>query len=163
MATERQNADGSVSILREQDQADLCRIGGYAGPAGSAVPRFNSGSTLEFNVAGGADSAGGVFSWQNTLGYDIRITGFQLTVSTKSTGACTVSAGQTAVSGTTSSSNLMNGRAVGTGQGCLNGGGLSAVCKQNEWLTISRASGASAGLVGMASFDFKPVFAAGSK
>jgi hypothetical protein len=163
MAVELQRSDGSISVLRELDSADLCRIGGYAGPAGSGVPRFNSGSTLEFNVAGGTDTAGGILSWQNTLGYDIRITGFQLTVSTVASAACTISVGQTSVSGTTLSSNLMSGQDVRSATGCFNGGALSVICKQGEWLTASKASGASAGFVGLASFDFKPVFAAGAK
>lgn len=164
MAVERQNSDGSVSILREQDYLDVCRIGGYAGPAGSNVPRFNSGSTMEFNVAGGTDTGGGILSWQNTLGYDIRVTGFQLEVTTIASGACTVSAGQTAVSGTTSSSNLLSGQDVHSATGVFpSASPVGVKVKQNEFLTISKASGASAALVGLASFDFKPVAAAGTK
>jgi len=163
MATERQNADGSVSILREQDQQDLCRIGGYAGPAGSNIPRYNSGAILEFNVAGGTDSAGGLLSWQNNLGYDILITAFQFDVTTIAAAACTASFGATATSGTTLSSNLMNGQDVHSASGQFNGGALSVKVPAGKWLTGSTASGASSGLVGMASFAFKPQLGPGSK
>jgi hypothetical protein len=163
MATERQNADGSVSVLREQDQQDMCRLGAYAGPAGSNQPRFNGGEWLEWNIAGGTDTGGGILSWQNNLGYDVIVTDFSLEVLTQSSGACTVSFGQTAVNGTTSASNLMSGQSVASAG--LNAAAAPVKVKvpANTWLTGSRASGASAGLVGIARASIIPALGAGSK
>lgn len=150
---ERQNADGTISGLREYDTAEMYKLGGSRGPAGSNVPSFEGGGTLSFNIAGGTDTAGGILSWQNNLGYDIIVTGHQLDVTTQSSGACTVSIGQTATNGTTSSSNMINGQTVAAA-GIFNGGALSVIVHNGDWITGSKASGASAALVGAAIFQY---------
>lgn len=103
------------------------------------------------------DSGGGVFSWQNPEGVDIEIVSLDLDVTTKASGACTLDCGTTAVSGTTSSNNLMTGVDVGTAAGVFNNNeekGASGKSKQRlsagKWVTGSKASGASAGIVGYA-------------
>jgi hypothetical protein len=133
------------------------RQGGYAGPAGSNAPSFIPGSSLSFNFAGGTDTAGGILSWQNTLGYDIIVTWHAIYVTTIASGACTISIGQTAVSGTTSSSNMISGQDVHSATGLFGTSSPIAVkVGQNEWITASKASGASAALVGRAYFYFIP-------
>lgn len=157
MAEQKQNADGSVSTIRERDSLEVCRAGGVAGPAGSNTPSFIPGSSLSFNLAGGTDTGGGILSWQNTLGYDIIVTWHALYVTTVATGACTVSIGQTATNGTTSSSNMISGQDVHSATGVFGTSSPVAIrVKQNEWITASKASGASAGLVGNAYFYFIP-------
>lgn len=157
---ERQNADGSVSGLRERDLAEVYRYGGLAGPAGSFTPSYPGGGTLAFNVAGGTDTAGGLLGWQNNLGYDIIVTSHWLDVTTIATGACTVSFGQTATNATTSASNMINGQDVHSSTGVFNGGALSVKVANGTWITGSKASGASAGLVARAYFSFTPAAAA---
>lgn len=161
MAVEKQNADGSYSGVREKDGAELWRAGGYAGPAGTNVPEYLGGSSLVFNVAGGTDTAGGLLSWQNNLGYDIMVTSHQLHVQTQSAGACTVSFGGTSTSGTTLASNMISGQSVAA-TGVFNGGALSVLVPNGKWLTGSTATGASSGLVARAYFSYIPAGAAGA-
>lgn len=161
MAVEIQYADGSYGGLREKDNLSIWRAGGYIGPAGSNKPAFFGGATLVFNLAGGTDTGGGILSWQNTLGYDIMVTSHQLDVSTQSGVSCTLSGGQTAVSGTTLSTNMISGQSVAS-TGTFNGGSLSVKVPQNTWITVSTASGASSGLVARAFFSFQPIPAAGA-
>lgn len=160
MAVNKENADGSVSIVRERDSLECSRAGGVAGPAGSNTPSYIPGSSLSFNFAGGTDTGGGILSWQNTLGYDIIVTWHAINVTTKASAACTISIGQTATSATTLSSNMINGQDVGTAAGVFGTSSPVAIkVKQNEWITASKASGASAGLVGCAYFYFIPATA----
>lgn len=153
----QQYADGTERALRERDGAEMTRIGGYAGPAGSNVPDFPIGSTMRFNIAGVSDSAGGIQSWQNNLGFDILVTGHQLNITTVATGICTVSVGQTATNGTTLSSNMLSGVDVHTATGVKNPGSpIGILVPKNTWITASTASGASAGLVGLLYFQYNP-------
>lgn len=156
MAIEIQYPDGSYGGLRERDGLPLWRAGGYAGAAGSNVPSYSGGATAMFLISGGTDTAGGLLGWTNNLGYDIIVVGHVLEVTTQSSGACTVSFGQTPTSNVTSSSNMINGQTVAAA-GVFNGGALSVKVKQNEFITGSKATGASAGLVGKAYFTFVPV------
>jgi hypothetical protein len=157
MAVEKQNADGSESILGP-DGNEVARFGGRKQPAGTSTntPDFPNGSTLRFQIGGGTDTAGALLSWQNTLGYDILVYSHQLNVTTHSTAACTVSLGQTATNGTTLASNMISGQSVAS-NGAFNGGALSILVPQNTWITGSTASGASAGLVAVAYFEYVPV------
>lgn len=161
MAVEQQHADGSYGGLRERDSLETWRAGGYRGPAGSNTPAFFGGFSLDFNLGGGTDTAGGILSYQNNFGYDIIVTGHQLDVTTASSGACTVSFGETATSGTTLSSNFINGQSVAS-TGTFNGGALSVKWPQGKWITGSTASGASTGLVASAKIQCLPSPAAGA-
>lgn len=103
------------------------------------------------------DAAGGILAWQNPEPGDIIIERVEIDVITKSTVACTADAGTTATSAATSSNNLLTALDVGTAAGLFNNTddkGASGKSHQRlaagKWVTISKASGAAAGLVGFA-------------
>lgn len=103
------------------------------------------------------DTGGGVFSWANPESGAIAILRVLLDVTTKSTSACTLAVGTTTVSGTTSASNILNGLDVGTAAGLFDNfaatvgaGGAAVRLASGKWVTGSKASGASAGIVGSA-------------
>lgn len=103
------------------------------------------------------DTAGGALSWANPEAGSIIIHRVVVDVTTKSTGAGTLSVGTTAVSGTTSSANLLDTLDVGTAAGTFDNvseGGTLGKARQKlaagKWVTGSKASGALAGLVGNA-------------
>lgn len=158
MAVYKENGDGSVSVIRERDSVEVSRTGGVSGPAGSNSPAFAPGSSLCFQIAGGTDTGGGILSWQNNLGVDILVTWHAINVTTVATGACTVNVGQTASSGTTSASNMISGQDVHSATGAFGTSSPVAVLvPANTWITASKNSGASAGLVGYAYFNYIPV------
>jgi hypothetical protein len=109
------------------------------------------------------DTGGGVFAWANPEAVSILVTRVVLDVTTPSTGACTVDAGTTATSPTTSSDNLLDGASVAaTGvKDNLDDGGTNGKAKQKlasgKWVTGSVASGASAGLAGYAYVHYNRV------
>ena len=146
---EKQNADGSLSGIREKDSFEMYRSGGYAGPAIASqnVPSYPGGINLCFNIQGGTDTGGGILQWQNNLGYDIVVVGHQLDVTTTASATCTASFGSAAGS-TTLSTNMINGQDVHTATGTFNGGALSVKVANSSWITGSKGGGASAGLIG---------------
>lgn len=100
-----------------------------------------------------ADTAGGVAAVANPEGVKLLITRAVLHVSTKSTGACTVDAG-VAANATTSADTLIDGLSVAaTGvfdNLTSNGTNGKSVIEwgATEYVTVSKASGAAAGLAG---------------
>lgn len=106
------------------------------------------------------DTGGGVFSWLNPEAGAIIVKRVILDVTTPSSGACSVSVGSTAVSGTTSSANLLDTQSVAAaGQlDNVDNHGTNGKAKQKvaagAWVTASVASGASAGLVGSAYIEY---------
>ena len=101
------------------------------------------------------DTGGGVFSWANPEAGDIIIEHVALVVTHVATSACTVAVGTTTASGTTSSNNLIDGKDVNAATGIftnLESGGTAGKTGQRlatgKWVTASKASGASAGIVG---------------
>ena len=109
---------------------------------------------------GDADTAGGIFAWQNPESSAILVTRVVVDRTTKSTGACTADIG-TAANGTTSSDNLMDGVDVGAAAAIedniedkgTNGKArqrLDALGGTTDYITASKATGAAAGLVGNA-------------
>lgn len=104
------------------------------------------------------DTGGGVFSWVNPESVSILVTRVTLDVTTQSTSACTVDIGTTAANGTTPSDNLIDGRSVATvgvydnmlaaTQGT--NGKTAQKLDSGDWVTGSKATGASAGLAGHA-------------
>ena len=107
------------------------------------------------------DTGGGVVSWQNPEASAIIVQRVILDVTTKSTAACTLDVGTTATSATTSSNNLMTALDVGTAAGVFDNfgdAGASGKFKQKlaagKWVTASKASGASAGIVGFAYIQY---------
>jgi hypothetical protein len=154
MASLKQNADGSVSIFSELEGIDVMRAGGPKTPTASN-PNFRPGSYLKWQINGPTDTAGALGSWQNTLGYDIIVTGVCLDVTTQSAGACTVSVGQ-AANGTSLSGNIFNGQSVAaTGQFSPASPAAKKVTA-GQFITASTASGASSGLVGQLYIEFVP-------
>ena len=80
---------------------------------------------------------------------------------TKSTGACTIDVGTTAVSAATSSDNLIDGLDTGTAIGTFDNitdKGTNGKSRQKlasgKWVTASMASGAAAGTVGYAYIEY---------
>lgn len=103
------------------------------------------------------DTGGGVLSWQNPETVPIAVTKLEIDTLIKSIAASTVDAGTTVASATTSSNNLLTGLDTGTAIGLFNNTddkGASGKSHQRlavgGWITISKASGACAGLVGYA-------------
>lgn len=101
------------------------------------------------------DTAGGVFAWQNPEASDILVEHVALKVTTKTTGACTVDVGTTAVSAATSSDTLIDGVDVAAAAGTFtndesagtNGKPFKRLAS-GKWVTASKATGASAGIKG---------------
>lgn len=113
--------------------------------------------TVKVPLHAGVDTGGGIFSFKNPESAAIVVERVVLDVTTVATAACTVSVGQTATNGTTSSANLIDTLDVHTAAGAFdnidnhgtNGKGHQRVAVGN-WVTGSTATGASAGLVGNA-------------
>lgn len=101
------------------------------------------------------DTAGGLFAWQNPESVSVLINRVTIDVTTKATGACTVDIGTTATNATTSSDNLLDGLDVGTAAITTdnlqtpgtNGKQLQKLAS-GKWVTGSKATGATAGIVG---------------
>lgn len=107
------------------------------------------------------DTAGGVFAWANPHENNIAIINCVVHVSTVATGACTLDIGTTAVSATTSSNNLLTALDVNAATGVFDNNtdkGASGKTRQllapGKWVTASKASGATAGLVGYAYIEY---------
>lgn len=101
------------------------------------------------------DTGGGIFSWQNPEAGDILIEHVALVVGTKTSAACSVDVGTTATNATTSSDNLIDGKDINAAAGTftnIESAGTNGKSAQRlatgKWVTASKASGASAGLVG---------------
>lgn len=107
------------------------------------------------------DTAGGVFAWQNPHENNIAIIGCYIHVTTVATAACTIDVGTTATSATTSSDTLLDGLDVNAATGVFDNntdkgtnGKTRQVLAAGKWVTASKASGASAGLVGYAYIEY---------
>lgn len=102
-----------------------------------------------------ATAAGGVLALANPFGKDVYVTFFGLELTTQSTGAGTVDAG-IAANATTLSDNLIDGVSTAAAGVFTNAGspGTNGKTGQkwgaSQYLTVSQASGAVAGLVGRA-------------
>ncbi len=107
------------------------------------------------------DTGGGIVSWVNPEVGAIVVTGIVLDVTTVATAACSVSAGTTVVSATTSSANLIDTLDVHSATGAFSnfsnpgsGGKTLQRLAAGGWVTVSKASGASAGIVGNAYISY---------
>lgn len=110
-----------------------------------------------------SDAAAGVLSLLNSTGRDLFVKSLTLRVTTVASGACTVDAGVAATE--TSADNLLDGLDVNaaaidgdniTNKG-TNGKAQGKLWPNGEYLTASKASGATAGLVGQAVVECLPV------
>lgn len=111
-------------------------------------------------LTAGVDTGGGVLSLSNPEEADLIVTRIMLDLTTPASAACTVDAGISSGE-TTSADNLLDGLDVNAAAGVFDNienqgtNGKAAVkWNSNQYLTISRASGASAGLVGNAYIEY---------
>lgn len=104
-----------------------------------------------------ADAAGGILALANPEGVDLIVTKLILNVTTVATGACTVDAG-IAANGTTKVDNLIDGLDVHTATGAFADLGTSGkrakLWPAAQYLTVSMATGAAAGLEGNAYIEY---------
>lgn len=105
------------------------------------------------------DAAAGVLSLANPEGVDLIVTRLIVNVTTKATAAATVDAGVAATA--ISADNLIDGLDVGTADGVFDNGGSAGTNGKQvvlwpaaSYLTISKATGAAAGLVGYAYVEY---------
>lgn len=115
-------------------------------------------------LKGAADTGGGVGAWQNPEPVSIIIERLEIDTSVIATAACTIDAGTTPTSATTSSDNLIDGLDVNAAlltADNFTDKGTNGKSRQKlapgKWVTFSRASGASAGLVGVAYIHYHRV------
>lgn len=157
-----QVSDGSAVLQDDISGRGLMRVGGP--DAGTvASPRFTVPHTAKMALAA-VDTGGGVVSFLNPLLVAAIIQRIYIDVTTVATSACSVSAGTTVVSATTSVANLIDTLDVHSATGLFDNitdKGSAGKSKQRlavgGWVTISVASGASAGLVGNAYIEYTPV------
>lgn len=100
------------------------------------------------------DTGGGVVSLLNPEEVDVIITRFVLDITTKSTGACTLDGGPVAAA-TTVGDTVIDGLDVNSAAGVFDniknqaGNGLeSERWESDEYFTLSKKTGAAAGLIG---------------
>jgi len=141
----RQQTDQTIEFVEDASAAVLMKAGGPSSPT-VAQPRIDMDRNYKIPLTAGTDTGGGLLSFQNPHSYDLLIVYAMLDVTTASSGACTVSIGETGTNGTTLSSNLISGQTVAA-TGIFNSGAKSVIWPAGKWLTASTASGASAGLV----------------
>jgi hypothetical protein len=106
------------------------------------------------------DTGGGVLSLANPEGRDVIVTKLVLHVTTPATAACTVDGG-IAAGATTSADNLIDGQDVNAAAGAFaevgSNGKRAKLWEDDQYLTVSMASGAAAGLAGYAYVEYIPV------
>ena len=108
---------------------------------------------VEKGALAASDAAAGVFSWLNETGLDVFVTRVVIEITTATSGACTVDVGQAASAA--SSDNLLDGlnaNATGESDNVQNAGTsgdkVGKKVADGEYVTASKATGATAGLVG---------------
>jgi hypothetical protein len=135
------------------------------GPKTSGVTIL-PGLHIEKKALAAVDTAGGIFSWQNPLDQKVMAT-IIIEVTTAASAACTIDVGR-AGDATTSADNLIDGLDVNAAAGEFNaidnkGTNGRAWRKVDEkggttdFITGSKATGASAGLVGNAYILYFPI------
>lgn len=139
--------------------------GRFAAPSGKGFIAYDADTGLPVSALTqllplvANDAAGQIANWTNNFPFPVLIEGATLVVLTASTGACTVNIG-IAANAKTSSSNMAAGTSIAaTLVGNLATGVTLAnrVVNPGEAITISRASGASAGVVGWFDLRLKPL------
>jgi hypothetical protein len=101
------------------------------------------------------DSGGGIFSWVNPYSAAILVNKVIVDVTTAASGACSIDIGETAVNGTTQADNLIDGLDIHTSTGQYStvdqagaNGKERIKVPSGAWMTGSKDSGTSSGLVG---------------
>lgn len=139
----------------------------------STLSSILAGLTRRVEVAlTAADTAGGVFAWQNPEAGSILVRGVVIDVTTIATGACALDIGTTATSAATLSDNILDGLDVHTGTGTFDGSSTALLdgtvangtngrtvqkLATGKWVTGSKVTGATAGLVGTAIIFYSPL------
>jgi hypothetical protein len=156
MADIVQYADGSLALRNEIEGTDLGRWGGPKTPSQTA-PRYGGGKTVKIPLIAN-DAAAGIFTWTNTEPVAVIVTKALVDVTTGSSAACSISVGQAATP--VLSSNLIDTLSVAT-VGTFDNitdKGTNGKSRQRvapgQVVTGSKASGASAGLVGNLYLDY---------
>ena len=106
-----------------------------------------------------SDTAGAIFSWVNPWAVPVLILEFILEVTTVATAACTVDAG-IAANATTSSDELLDGQDVNAATGFFASTTplrLDEAGGTQDTVTVSKATGAAAGLAGRAYIRYVPI------
>lgn len=158
-----QNADGSVVLQDDISGRGLMRAGGP--DAGTvASPRFSVPHLAKMAITGGTDTGGGILSWINPALVPIIVQRIYIDVTVVASSACSISAGTTIVSATTSAANLIDTLDVHSATGLFDnitdkgsGGKSKQRLAVGGWVTISQASGASAALVGNVYIEYTQV------
>lgn len=158
MAMFKQNADGSVSITREIDGGEVARFGGATlANATAGTPTWVSEKEVAIAIAGGTDTAGGIFAWRppEQASQAVVITRVIVNVTTVASAACTINIGP-AANATTLNDTLIDGFDAHTATGAFDNvsdvstnGKSRQVLTSGNYVTGSTATGASAGLVGV--------------
>ena len=103
------------------------------------------------------DDAGGVLSLLNPEGADLIVTKLTINVTTVATAACTLDGG-VGSSASTKYDNLIDGQDVNGATGAFanlgTNGKRAMLWEDDNYLTISKATGATAGLVGYAYVEY---------
>ena len=130
--------------LREKNQSDTIRT-----------------PLIERVALTASDAAGGVFAWANPWETGITIQRVIISITTAASAACTIDIGTTATSAATSSDTLLDGLDVNAATGYFDNitdKGTNGKSRQplaaGKWVTASKASGATAGLVGYAYIEY---------
>jgi len=150
----KQNPDGTFGMINNDGVYDLL-IGGPSIPSATA-PRVYAERSAKLPLVGGTDTGGGILSYQNVTGYDMIIQSVVMDVTTVASAACSIGVGVTSTSGTTSATNLIASQDVNTAAGTF-GASTPQKLPNGKWLTVSKVSGASAGLVGNLYVSYCPV------
>jgi hypothetical protein len=104
-----------------------------------------------------------LFSWANPEATSIIVTRVILDITTASSAACTIDVGTTATTSTTSSENLIDSQSLATiavldnlGNAGTNGKARQKLAA-GKWVTGTKASGATAGIVGFAYIHYHTI------
>lgn len=152
MANIVQLDDGTTRLLHNTDLVPDFIIGGPAVPDNGKNVRIISDSVIKCALAA-SDAAAGVVSWKNTLPYPVFVTGVMLDVTTQSSAACTVGIGTASTS--ISATNLLASQSVAAA-GVFGIRTVFSKVAVGSFVTISKVSGATAGLVGSAYIEYFP-------
>lgn len=161
----RQHTDGSMSLLAENDSIGVLRVGGLAPTPGTAA-KYRGQIYAQIPLVAGTDTAGGIVAWAIPTEYNtngVLINDCIIDVTTIATAACSVSIG-VAANATTSSANLIDTLDVHSATGTFDNytdKGTNGKSRQKftsgKYVTVSTASGASAGLVGTLTIGYVPL------
>jgi hypothetical protein len=157
-----QFADGSAGIVNDSDGKVVARWGGASTPSsGNTSYRVPQVAVTPLGVV---DTGGGIFSLQNSLGYDVLVTRLLLNITTAaSTAVSQGSFGYTTTS-TGSTSNLIDTLSLSAATGLFDNitdkstnGKSRQIWVNGNYLTGSKTSGSASGLAGYAYIEYVPV------